>query len=245
MLFRVCFWPLRTWRIMARARLVAREKAKFLRLVWRSLVKRRHCKAWFAYASVRVERKKRADAHYRSYLMNEARLSVACWLDMTQQRRAARPRVARGPRPRDVHADDAAVELLVVEVLGAVLGLARLGEGHEGEAPGLVVRVHGQEDVRHLSEDAELVLDHRLVGAEREVADVDLAADLGLAVVALLLRRPGRPRPRPARRRGRGRRGLLVARRRLARRRGGLRGLRGLLRRRRRRLRGRGDVFHR
>ncbi|KAH8069158.1 hypothetical protein JL720_12065 [Aureococcus anophagefferens] len=113
MLFRVCFWPLRTWRIMARARL-AREKAKFLRLVWRSLVKRRHCKAWFAYASVRVERKNaRTRTTAQSRLQEEVQRFAALKTKTKKQRADEKQRrEAEEDRGAAVEAFEAALLLL-------------------------------------------------------------------------------------------------------------------------------------
>jgi hypothetical protein len=45
-LFRLTFWPLRTWRIEARRCYNAREKAKFLKIIWLKLTKKRHHNAW-------------------------------------------------------------------------------------------------------------------------------------------------------------------------------------------------------
>ena len=51
-LFRLTFWPLRTWRIEARRCYNAREKAKFLKIIWLKLTKKRHHNAWKKWVPV-------------------------------------------------------------------------------------------------------------------------------------------------------------------------------------------------
>jgi hypothetical protein len=79
--------------------------------------------------------------------------------------------------------DAAALEVPVVEVLDGIVGVALLGEGHEGEAPGAAVLVHGDEHVRELSKSSELVVQVSFLSAERQVAHVELG---GLHIAALI-----------------------------------------------------------
>ncbi|KAJ1462187.1 hypothetical protein M885DRAFT_611069 [Pelagophyceae sp. CCMP2097] len=90
-LFRQCFWPMRVWRKVARANFVAREKGKFLRLIWKCLLKKRHLKAWRKLAAQRARRKLVSDTHAHSWLRRRhlAKPWVA-WISRARQRRALR-----------------------------------------------------------------------------------------------------------------------------------------------------------
>ena len=91
-LFRLTFWPLRTWRLEARRCYNAREKAKFLKMVWIKVVKKRHHKAWRRWVSKRVKDRAKADRFHREFylLEREGSKAMTCWRAFALQRRRLR-----------------------------------------------------------------------------------------------------------------------------------------------------------
>ena len=98
-LFRLTFWPLRTWRIEARRCYNAREKAKFLKIIWLKFTKKRHHNAWKKWVQKRVRDRAKADRHYREYYLTEQE-GLKCfstWLLFARQRRLTEKEVVPTP----------------------------------------------------------------------------------------------------------------------------------------------------
>lgn len=88
--FRTCFWPFYTWRKEATASSKAREKARFLSLVWLHYTKLRNIRAWRMLTAKRTSDKRRADRYCRARTHEELAKKLSVWHIYASSRRRVR-----------------------------------------------------------------------------------------------------------------------------------------------------------